>query len=37
METIYKHLSCEERAMIPPSLEQDCGQRAPSSVSRELK
>jgi len=34
METIYKHLSCEERTMIQPSLEQRC---TLSSVCRELK
>ena len=41
----YKHLSCEERTLIQLSLEQGCTlrviarslQRAPSSISRELK
>ena len=45
MGTNYKHLSCEERTMIQLSLEQGCTlraiarsvQRAPSSISRELK
>jgi IS30 family transposase len=45
MGTNYKHLSSEERTMIQLSLEQGCTlraiarsvQRAPSSVSRELK
>ena len=45
MGTNYKHLSCEERAMIQLSLEQGCTlraiarsvQRAPSSISRELR
>ena len=45
METNYKHLSCEERTMIQLSLEQGYTlraiarsvQRAPSSISRELK
>ena len=45
MGTTYKHLSCEDRTMIQLSLEQGCTlraiarsvQRAPSSVSRELK
>jgi len=45
MGTSYNHLSCEERTMIQLSLEQGCTlraiarsvQRAPSSISRELK
>jgi IS30 family transposase len=45
MGTNYKQLSCEERTMIQLSLEQGCKlraiarslQRAPSSISRELK
>ena len=45
MGTNYKHLSCEERTLIQLSLEQGCTlrviarsrQRAPSSISRELK
>ncbi len=45
MGTNYKHLSCEERTMIQLNLEQGCTlreiarslQRAPSSISRELK
>jgi len=45
MGTNYEHLSCEERTMIQWSLEQGCTlramarsvQRAPSSISRELK
>src|SRR3954454_5791117 len=45
MGTNYQHLSCEERTMIQLSLEQGCTlraiarsvQRAPSSISRELK
>ncbi|MBK8132291.1 MAG: IS30 family transposase [Gammaproteobacteria bacterium] len=45
MGTNYKHLSCEERAMIQLHLEQGCTlraiarsvQRAPSSISRELR
>ena len=45
MGSNYKHLSCEERTLIQLSLEQGCTlrviarslQRAPSSISRELK
>ena len=45
MGTNYKHLSCEERTLIQLILEQGCSlriiarslQRAPSSISRELK
>ena len=45
MGTNYKHLSCEARTLIQLSLEQGCTlrviarslQRAPSSISRELK
>ena len=45
MGTNYKHLSCEERTLIQLKLEQGCPlrviarclQRAPSSISRELK
>ena len=45
MGTNYKYLSCQERALIQLSLEQGCTlrviarslQRAPSSISRELK